>query len=188
MIDTELKSEIACHYAEEHRHYHTMQHIDEMFTMAKSLENTKSIPKVLDSQWLAILFHDSVYNPTMVDNEEESCDLMRKIMVPSKSVDVAGIIIMDTKHHSISIEESKLVVDLDLLMLSKPYADFSKDTDNIRKEYSHLRDKAWNYGRKGFLEDIQEREFIYHTPILRDLFEVPARDNIRRAWGELNGF
>nr|CCC95719.1 unnamed protein product [Trypanosoma congolense IL3000] len=75
---------IAAPYAEPHRYYHTMTHLEEMLSHFLQYQSSVA-PEHCLPEWgtrrlvveLAILFHDVVYDPKRNDNEERSVDWFR---------------------------------------------------------------------------------------------------------------
>ena len=54
------------HYAEPHRHYHTLTHI---FRCLRQLDAAKSLIEAPDAVEIAVWFHDVVHDPEACDNE-----------------------------------------------------------------------------------------------------------------------
>src|SRR4051812_42451988 len=77
---------VAAH-SEPHRHYHTLEHLNEMFKVAGKLADAANDPMAIQ---LAIWFHDAVYDPRGKDNEERSAalavDLLRPLGVTDETV------------------------------------------------------------------------------------------------------
>lgn len=65
-----LLEDVAEHYAEGQRHYHTVDHLNRMIVHLEQFRVSREIAVLL----LAVLFHDYVYDPTRQDNEEQSAD------------------------------------------------------------------------------------------------------------------
>lgn len=164
------------YYEEPHRHYHNMDHINFM------LDN--SYVELTKQQHLAILFHDIVYIPNNHNNEELSVKLMRNL-IPDEDTFEASLIIMNTVDHIPTSDNSKLVSDLDMLSIGLDYERFENDTNNIRKEFSHLSDKEWRRGRCDFLVDMYGKDRIFHTDYYHERYEKQAKENITRAISEL---
>jgi len=64
---------IAC-YAEPHRRYHTVRHLDECFAKFQELRTEADHPQEIE---LALWFHDAVYDTRRQDNEARSADWAR---------------------------------------------------------------------------------------------------------------
>ena len=59
-------------HCEAHRHYHTLSHLSEMLFYGDQFELTRP-----DAFFLAVFFHDIIYEPTSKDNELASAQLFR---------------------------------------------------------------------------------------------------------------
>lgn len=138
-------------YNEPHRHYHNLTHIAHMFQTAKRWGVTLS-----KTQQLAIWYHDAVYDPMAQDNEEKSVELYEKwiALEPKESV---SKIILDTKTHKPTSEESKLVLDLDMAILGEKPIEYRRYAKQIAKEFSFARDMngvdMYSLGRIKFLHE-----------------------------------
>lgn len=173
------------YYDEPHRFYHTIDHIDYMIFAGRKLMNRE--------QYMAVLFHDIVYDAKRKDNEEQSASLMYKMLdagydtmkeCSGEAVDTIANIILDTRTHKATRPESELVLDLDLLGMSDSYETFRKNSDNIRKEYSHLSDNEWSIGRRYFFTELLNRPKILTTNKF-SMFDKDIRNNIKRELREL---
>jgi predicted metal-dependent HD superfamily phosphohydrolase len=81
-------------YTEPHRYYHTITHIHHMLTTAHEHNIV-----LTESQWLAVLWHDSVYDVNSSTNEQDSVLLMKKMIPITFNYDVvdqASAMILDT--------------------------------------------------------------------------------------------
>ena len=116
-------------YNEKHRHYHNFKHIEYMFKKAYDLNI-----EITDDLFLAIVFHDIVYDPTRPDNEEQSILLLNK-WITNSTIDDA---IFATKNHTKISTLSGILNMLDLCVLYDNFADFVIYDSNIYKEYSFV--------------------------------------------------
>jgi len=177
-IKPEHRKELNTLYSEPHRHYHTMEHIAILFSLAAGHGIKLSVP-----QQLAIFYHDAVYDPTRKDNEEQSNNLFLRhhaeTLLP-QYVERVSRIIMDTKTHNASSHESYDVLDLDLAGLGFEFNSYLYASEQVRAEYSHLSDSVWVYNRIWFLKTMLDRPFIYHTHWARDFYELKAKRNLEK--------
>jgi len=176
-------------YDEEHRCYHTRVHLREMLDTAFALHLPPSA-----AQALAILFHDAIYVPGAPrgSNESMSAQLMRVLAgekVDRDLLDAACGIVIDTAEHVARGAESELVLDLDLLRLAVPAADFELYSRQVFAEQRSLIPiaevgQAWHFfeeRRLPFFQRLIERTAIYGVPRFYDKFEEVARSNLRDA-------
>lgn len=112
-------------YNESHRHYHNFSHIENMIKQA-SEEGIIST-----DLFLAIVFHDVVYDPKENNNEEKSVDIF-KIHFDKPQVVQA---ILETKTHQPESELGKTLCYLDLSIRDSSLRSLMKFEDKIFKEY-----------------------------------------------------
>lgn len=135
-------------YAQQHRKYHTLEHIAYMFTTAKERGIMLNY-----AQQLAIWWHDAVYNVDSATNEEDSASLMwnNQGCVRSDILYDASMMINDTKTHVPRNADSAVVSDLDMLILADS-RNYDRYRRQIREEFSHVPTDEYCIRRKEFLE------------------------------------
>lgn len=176
---TDLLTELEARHGEPQRHYHTWRHVLACFAARDALGAPPSA--AVD---LAILFHDSVYEPLAHDSEERSAALLsekaREHGLDAVAVARALPIIAATKHGDASVEdpETAVMLDADLSILGSDAATFATYETNVRKEYSAVDDAAWTAGRERILRMFLERPVLYATARGRALWDAPARANL----------
>ena len=92
--------------------------------------------------------------------------------------------IMSTKAHALqgnfqSFDE-KLLLDLDLEVLSWDWKDYLKYTRQIRREYRIYPSFLYKKGRAAAMSKFLEREQIYFTDFFRSEKEGIARKNLKK--------
>jgi predicted metal-dependent HD superfamily phosphohydrolase len=172
-------AELRTLYSGPGRHYHTLDHLAEMFRLGRPHGLT-------EAQALAIWYHDAIYDVPGEDNEAKSAELASK-RLPALGIDAETIaevqqIILDTKHHLPTIEASKLVLDLDLASLAAEPEVFDLNTQLIRQEFTIVPDEDFRLGRTRFFESYLARDQLYHSGAFAH-FEAKARANLERALG-----
>ena len=172
------------HYAQPHRGYHDVVHLDELIALAH--EHT---PDLDEAEQLALLFHDAVYVPGAPrgDNERLSGLLMRATVrtlgLKDLELDRAARIIDATTHAAPPPAEAARVCDLDLWRLAAPWPAFQRHALGIRREYLHLfADEAgfWT-ARNAFYQTMLAKPRLFATDYFVERFEQAARANMRRA-------
>jgi predicted metal-dependent HD superfamily phosphohydrolase len=183
-----------CQYhKEEHRHYHTLMHLEEMFMyldlVVKSQE-TAITPQEEKALVLATFFHDSIYNVHSSTNEEDSAALFQAFMRESTSDgnanhhDIESFVvrcILATKKHEFAPENPpilNLFLDLDMSVLGKDIQAYMKYASLIRKEYSFVPHEVYCEKRAEILELFLKQPQIFGTHPMLQAFEQRARDNI----------
>lgn len=102
-------------YSEPQRHYHTLNHIDDMlgeFFLAK-----EQIDGDLVAIELAIWFHDAVYKPMSKTNEYDSAKWAKEFLGGHGRGDLAQEVfdlVMATKDHQAINHNAKWFLDIDL--------------------------------------------------------------------------
>jgi len=183
--DEEEKEQIAkniyLRYTAIGREYHNAYHPWWMFTY--SWENSITLS---ESQKLAILYHDVVYDIAAPkgQNELDSASLLRRdfnnIPDSEKLVEPAALMVEDTRLHFeanpiFSTKESLLVLDLDIINMSLPYVEFIEWNDAVEAEYSHLNPMD----RLEFLRFFISKKDIIKTSTLKHK-EYDIRRNLNK--------
>ena len=172
------------HYAQPHRHYHGVEHLDELIELVR-----RHTPDLDESEQLALLFHDAVYVPgaSRGENERLSALLMRATLpafdLSPADLARAGRIIDATAHAAPPPPEAARICDLDLWRLASPWEAFKQHALGIRDEYLHLHadEAAFWTARNTFYRSMLSKPQIFATPHFREQFEVVARENMQRA-------
>ena len=163
------------HYNEAHRHYHNFLHIANMYETAKRYDLSLS-----KEQTVAIFFHDVIYQPGRTDNEIQSATIFNDWCFHQKANNIdssiVSRIILDTKDEIPTIDESKLVIDLDLYELSTDR--YLTNLTNVKREYCEFyNEKQFNEGRIKWLKAFLDRDKIYVSE-WGEQFEKLARYNL----------
>ena len=178
----ELWDEITANYSDQKRHYHTLQHLN-------NLLNQLIFIKDEITNWDTILFtlfyHDIVYNVLKSDNEEQSAEFAEKrmiqISVPKQLIENCKSQILATKnHHSNSDSDTNYFMDADLSVLGQGWETYSEYYKNVRKEYSVYPKLVYNPGRKKVLKHFLEMVRIFKTDYFFIKFEQQAKYNLQK--------
>ena len=159
------------------RFYHTMEHIDEMLTLADAAGI--SSPTVDAAVW----FHDAVYDPGSKHNEELSAELatqfMPRLNLGADDMALVEAMILASKSHRTKDRRIQPFLDLDMAILGARPARYQRYIADIRQEFSHLSDRVFSEGRRDFLEGCLRRKAIFLTPWFHERFEAQARENMQ---------
>jgi predicted metal-dependent HD superfamily phosphohydrolase len=175
-------------YAEPHRHYHTLEHLSEMFRVSGRLTDFATDPSAVK---LAIWFHDAVYDPQAHDNEERSATLageaLRSLHIPEPiQIHVAAMI--RATAHATSTEmdgDTNVLLDADLAILSAEERRYDRYAADIRREYAWVEERAYRVGRTKVLEAFLNRPRLYRTGRMHEVAEQLARQNLKREINQL---
>lgn len=177
-----FSSELMKAYTAAGRHYHNLQHLQQMLNV---LEPVKEQFSDHDTLLFALFYHDIVYKASRKDNEEKSAALARERLF-ALAYSPAGIercrqMILATKGHTASGDpDIDLFTDADLSILGSSPAQYLTYAAQVRREYGIYPDRVYNPGRKKVLQHFLEMPFIFKTLYFRAAYESSARQNIQQ--------
>ncbi len=186
---TNTWQQIQQHYTEDNRAYHNLTHINNMLQEAAKFDQ-----KITDKEVVlfAIWFHDIIYDPLSKTNEKDSAELAKKILSqtnlsPERIQKCYDLILLTVKHQPEATAhlDDKLLVDFDLEILSRDWANYKIYSEQVRKEYWMYPAPLFKSGRKKAMGKFLERSSIYQTPFYRETKEAKARENIKKEMEEL---
>lgn len=184
--DDAERDALLARYAEPHRHYHSLRHLEECFERLESVRVRAAHPGELD---LALWYHDAVHAPTASDNEARSADLavqaMERVRLPADVCGRVRSLITATRHDALPAPgDAALLVDVDLGILAATPARFDEYEEQIRAEYAWVPAVLFRRKRREVLEGFLARERIYVSGrFVAD--EERARANLVRSIGRL---
>lgn len=162
-------------YAEPHRKYHTMQHIEEMLAIFNSRSRPLSIEQTQSVLW-AIWYHDAIYDPTAKDNEEKSAFLaIEELKDTGADISAISRLVCSTALHSPRSLDEEILSDLDLAILGSSPERYVEYAAQIREEYHFVPFEVYREKRSDILWSFLKRNKIFFH--LTDL-EWQARSNI----------
>lgn len=156
------------------RSFHNIAHI------AKMLNELDEYPKVSvykkDLIEIAIWYHDIIYDPKNSNNEKLSADMMEAdledILHPN-SINIVRNLILATRHNQIPpTEEEAIIMDLDICGLAKD--EFKYGEIAIRKEYNHVDNEKYNFGRKNVLLGLR-----LYTDYFKNKYDTQLHQNMK---------
>lgn len=174
---------IAHIYNEPRRHYHNLSHIESVFDRAHViLSNTKPCP--VNALYLAITYHDIVYEPGASYNEMGSAayaaaDLGANEEHPNWTLigEVMRLIRLTEYHETDDLDLiGQILIDADLHSLSDEPDKYEENSIRLRKEFKRFSDTEWRVGRIFFLKKMLERDQIYYLGDVDQ--EIRARFNM----------
>lgn len=185
----DLLHELMQRYAEPHRSYHTMQHLDECLTQFDAVRSIAVRPGEIE---LALWFHDAIYEVRNHDNEQKSADWARSVVLNAGgSLDIADrvdALVMATCHNALpATQDAQILVDVDLSILGAAPARFDEYEMQVRAEYAWVPEAQYRSKRASILQTFLDRESIYNTDWFRSRCEANARRNLTRSIAKLTG-
>ena len=180
-----LLERLSAAYREPHRHYHTLQHLEECFARLQSIGSLAQHPAEVE---LAVWFHDAVYDTRRHDNEERSAEWARRVLSPvSSEVSQRVTSLVLATRHAAAPEgiDAQVLVDVDLAILGAPAARFDEYELQVRREYAWLPLPLYRRARRQILESLLARAAIYATAQFVERYEAQARANLARSLARL---
>ena len=178
----ELWDEVEKNYSEKKRHYHTLQHLENLLI---TLTEVKSEIQNWESILFTLFYHDIIYTALKSDNEENSALLAEKriqqLSVSNDIIERCKNQILATKSHSKSTDsDTNYFTDADLSVLGQPWEIYSLYYKNVRKEYAIYPDFIYNPGRKKVIQHFLSMNSIYKTDYFYNQFEKVAKENLMK--------
>ena len=177
-------------YAEPQRAYHTWDHIAALLGWFDERAYHLDDP---DAVFLAILFHDAIYDARRKDNETLSAALLADTALPGfdpASITRAVRLTEATAAHRIpdgldNAETSDMAAFLDMALsiLGAAPRVFAAYDRAIRREYRHVPWPLYGMARKRILKGFLLRPTFYFSDWGRATFEAHARANLGRKLG-----
>jgi predicted metal-dependent HD superfamily phosphohydrolase len=181
-VKNELWTEIEKNYSSKKRHYHTLQHLDNLLSQ---LTEVKSEIQNWETTLFTLFYHDIIYNSIKSDNEEKSAGLaekrMKQISVSNYKIELCKKQILATKSHIKSIDsDTNYFTDADLSILGQNWETYLLYCKNVRKEYSIYPAIVYNPGRKKVLNHFLSMDRIFKTDFFYNKFETQAKQNLQQ--------
>lgn len=178
-----IRDNLLKRYSENHRLYHTIQHLNECLNF---FEQYQSLAKTSENLFFAIWYHDAIYKTTEHNNEKASAELASLELTennvsPNKITNIADLILI-TQHSLTPVTPDEcLIVDIDLSILGSNPQRFSEYERQIRAEYSFVPESIFKTKRQEILKSFLDRPAIYSTPEFYNSLENQARLNLTNA-------
>lgn len=183
-----LHAQLMAAWAEPHRSYHTLQHLEECLALAEAWGAELPAGDVA-LLTLALWFHDAVYDTHAKDSERRSAalaesELGRLGVAPEYRERVAQLVL--ATEHSTPVPAGELLTDLlldvDLAILGAPAPRFNEYEAQVRKEYGWVEEGAYQEGRGKVMAHFRalaraEPQQLYRTAAGRTLL-AQARANL----------
>ncbi len=167
-------------WSEPHRRYHDLAHLAAVLGLVDQLGATADDP---DAVRLAAWYHDAVYDPMRMDNEQVSAERARaglRGLVPDDRAEEVVRLVLLTAGHDPAPDDSNgaVLCDADLAVLASPPQAYAAYASAVRAEYGHLTDEEFTAGRIAVLEHLSTLPELYRTPEAARQWTDPARANL----------
>jgi predicted metal-dependent HD superfamily phosphohydrolase len=188
-LKNELWTEIEKNYSSKKRHYHTLQHLDNLLAQLTEVKGEIQNWEII---LFALYYHDIIYKSLKSDNEEKSAELAEKrlnqIFVSNDIIELCKKQILATKSHIESTDsDTNYFTDADLSILGQTWVVYSMYYKNVRKEYLIYPDFVYNPERIKVLNHFLAMDRIFKTNFFYNKFEIQAKENIQKELELLNG-
>jgi predicted metal-dependent HD superfamily phosphohydrolase len=171
-------AELCQAYQQQHRHYHTLAHLEHMLGLVYDSGNAQ--PAALWATW----YHDCVYRPGRSDNEARSAEHAHHVLIRLQVADpiIARCeqIILATRSHTFDGTDAELqgVLDADMAILGTPPQRYLEYCAEVRREFALTPGPLFRRGRRRFIEQVLAQSRIFATDWFWQRFETQARDNL----------
>ena len=182
-----LWQDIAVRYNETQRAYHSLQHIQQLFSQFEQINHHLNEPHLIA---LALYYHDVIYDPRRSDNElksaEYAIEALRCYLSEDQCQPIYALIMMtathqmDTLAHEDKISDAAYLLDMDLSILGAPWSEYDQYAQAVRQEYVHVAKENYRVGRIAVLEKLLAHSSLYLTAYYHKRLEKQARKNIKR--------
>ena len=196
-------ADLLARYAEPHRRYHDVRHLEDVLAIVDELEGEAADP---DAVRLAAWFHDAVYavghdaaatdaeaaDAAAADaganaggsNEEASARLAERVLgalgVTEARIREAARLVRLTQTHDPDPADRNAAVlcDADLAILGAEPERYRRYAQAVRAEYAAVPDAAFRRGRAEILRSLLAAPTLFHTALARARYEASARANL----------
>jgi predicted metal-dependent HD superfamily phosphohydrolase len=197
-LSPDQQSALQVAYATPPRAYHNYGHVQEVLRHYTDVAAGPGWTQPAEV-WLAVLYHDAIYEAGRKDNEARSAQ--RAIAdiaqwLPDAGVDalrVAELIELTARHGRFSPSDfgedglsldTRHFLDCDMAILGAEPAVFDAYDRGIAAEYAgHVPAWLFKINRRRFLKGLLKRERIYLSDLFHQRYDAAARGNLRRAVG-----
>ena len=172
---------LAAAYQAPTRHYHTLQHIENLLHRLDTIAlQDRTVVE------LAVWFHDAVYHALKSDNEARSAAealafLRGSTLEPARQQRVA-FLINRTANHTLPQppDDTDLLafLDADLSILGAPTDVYREYARQIRREYRRVPLLFYRPGRRKVLAAMLAAPELFRTPAMRAELDAAARRNL----------
>lgn len=169
-------------YEEEGRHYHDLTHIADCIVKLKPYQDRHDYLQL----FLALLWHDVVYDTASKTNEKDSAfeavEMMDFLKLPGPDT-VSRLIVATASHHA-ETEDEALICAIDLSILGSDANTYDRYQAGIYQEYAWVEHNAFHQGRAKVLQNLIGDGTIFVHPDFVHLNE-PAVANMQRELSRL---
>lgn len=187
-----LWRELGDAFASPGRHYHTLRHVREVAERFDEVTKGPGWAAPVDA-WLAVLFHDAVYDPARPDNEAQSAALCASSCtrwLDGRHPAAEALILLTAQHghNSAALDaDARHFLDCDMAILGADSARFAEYERDVALEYAAVYPPdAYAFGRRAFLQALQAAPRLFLSDRFHERLDAQARTNCRDALARLD--
>lgn len=198
----ELGESLLQAWEQPHRAYHHSGHLSQMLADLDRLYAHRAQGSAPLALVLAAWFHDAVYEGAPGEDERRSEQLAVTSLEPlvaagllsGHELQMVCLLVRATATHELpesaelpagyAVTDIEFFLDADMAILAADSARYRRYLRGVRSEYSHFDDEAFRTGRTTFLRSILGRERVFLSEEGLQLWEEPARTNLRSELAE----
>ena len=178
------------------REYHDWTHVGEVLRHYRDVAAGPGWARPVEA-WLAVLYHDAIYDAGRRDNESRSARLAVTEIgrwLPDAGVDagrVAELIELTARHGQHSprdfgagpaADDTRHFLDCDMAILGAGPEAFDAYDRAIAAEYrGHVPGWLFRRNRRKFLRSLLDRPRIFLSDLFHERYDAAARANLRRV-------
>ena len=186
----DLRDALVAAWSESQRRYHTLRHLVDSVAVLEPHLSVAEYPAEVE---MALWFHDAVHASRARDNETRSAAWAMRALadagVGGGACARVHALVMATRHADLPEGiDQRLLVDVDLAILSASPERFDEYEAEVRQEYAWVPRPLFRAKRREILQRFVARASIYCTPAIKAEREAAARDNLRRALARLDAW
>ena len=197
-LPTAMLSALEEVYATPPRAYHHFGHVQDVLQRFAEITVGPGWTQPAEV-YLAVLYHDAIYEAARRDNEARSAELaMEQVArwLPEAGIDtrrVAELINITARHGQLSQDDfgddgfsldACHFLDCDMAILGAAPEVFDAYDQGIAEEYrDHLPGFLFRLNRRRFLKGLLGRKRIYLSEWFHQRYDAQARDNLARVLG-----
>ena len=197
-LPEDMRAALRAAYASPPRAYHHFGHVESVLGHFDAVAGGPGWHRPREA-WLAVLYHDAVYDAGRRDNEVRSAAMAADAIarwLPDEGLDVEHVVhlVELTARHGTLVpaglgegpdgDDRRHFLDCDMAILGADAVEFDAYDRAIAEEF---RDAVpgWLYrlNRRRFLRGLLRRERIYLSDFFHARLDAAARGNLRRALG-----
>lgn len=186
-----MLEQLRAQYAQPPRAYHNFAHVEEVLAHYAAVARGPGWRQP-DEVFLAVLYHDAIYEAGRKDNEARSAELAAAAIaqwLPQRPIDVGRVrelILLTARHGHLAQApldaDAALFVDCDMAILAADAAQFDAYDRAIAQEYrGKLPQWMFRHYRRRFLRGLLDSSAIFVSPWFRSSSEAAARANLARC-------